>query len=90
MKVRIEVPQNVRHDAYLTREWVDGVEEWGRETGMDAAYYSYYYDDVDLQFLGKPRGKHAVFTVEPDYVWMFSMKWNAVPHKTIRLKKDNI
>jgi hypothetical protein len=91
MKIRVKVPEEICQqglpaaESLLISEWVDEVLLWGMETGMDIAFYSFYYEHENekmvygLRYRTKP---WAVFTVEKDYTFMFSLKWGALMHKS--------
>lgn len=87
MKIRVKIPEeycielngvNSLHYEEKRQQFVDDIIMWGMEIEMDIAFYAYY----------RPKDWHwgdrnlwAVFTVEPDYLYMFSLKWGAVLHK---------
>lgn len=88
MKVRVAIPEEIwrRHDsADLEQEFIDDILLWGMETELDVAFYTTV---TDYEFPGQPRWnsgrrlrKWAVFTVEAENTFMFTLKWNALLHK---------
>ncbi len=90
MKIRVKLPDNLATDYYSNgvvneqhyrrQEFIDDILMWGMETEIDIAFYSYYWP---ADKIGKLRNRemYAVFTVEEDYSYMFSLKWGALMHK---------
>ena len=86
MKIRVKIPAeliNLRDPSFL-QDWIDDILIWGMETEMDIAFYSYYYDPTDKYQTSKNRW--AIFTVDNDYSYMFSLKYGATLHKSQREK----
>jgi hypothetical protein len=88
MKIRVKIPTEIcqpglpAEHSLLISEWIDEILLWGMETGMDIAFYSIYREPVEQNQNRLFRKQWAVFTVESDYSFMFSLKWGALMHKS--------
>jgi hypothetical protein len=82
MKIRVKMPDNIYQDSEAQRKFIDDVLLWGMETEMDIELYTCYneFDDSSKTW-GRPKASWAVFTVEAEYSYMFSLKWGATLHK---------
>jgi hypothetical protein len=83
MKVRIEMPVYLTRDEhkYARQEFVDEILMWAMETELDADFYAFTYErEYDYRW-GKVKKAWAVFTVETDSTFMFTLKWGALMHK---------
>jgi hypothetical protein len=78
MKIRVKLPEHIVRDEYACTEFVDNILLWGMETEMDIAFYGYYSPHLSDW---RSKERYAVFTVEADYSYMFSLKWGATLHK---------
>lgn len=89
MKVRVLIPEPVWRGAFPTervQDFIDEVLMWGMETGLDVAHYATIADrefpDVPYRWQqGRVLRKWAVFTIEADNAFMFTLKWGALMHK---------
>jgi len=86
MKIRVRIPDNIAlqyfHKGDVAR-YIDDILLWGMETGMDIEHYTTYPEYEGHRIVRQ----WAVFTVEADFAFMFSLKWGALNHKR---KKDNV
>lgn len=78
MKIRVKIPDEYLRNEELKKEFVDDVLLWGMETGIDIEFYTWWYP-ADRTW--NDRRTWAVFSVEEDYSFMFSLKWGALLHK---------
>lgn len=89
MKIRIRLPDQSMHSAAMVNNQpdsaVDDILLWGMETGMDIAFYRYYTEPGQSW---NDRRRWAVFTVESDYTFMFSLKYGALLHKGAKNEID--
>lgn len=77
MKIRVKIPEELVRNKERVMFFVDEILLWGMETEMDIAFYS-----LAPQYLAwNSREQYAVFNVEADYSYMFSLKWGATLHK---------
>jgi len=92
MKIRVQIPADIRRDDLLTKEYIDDVLYWGLETDIHVSHYTTYYGERVARQGGPQvwnfnnlngRERYAVFTVQPEDVFMFSLRWNATQHKSI-------
>ena len=83
MKVRIEMPLEIARAAedYVRKEFVDEILLWAMETEMDADFYAFTYERDMNVYWGRIKRAWAVFTVEADSTFMFTLKWGALMHK---------
>lgn len=81
MKIRIKIPKEWSANSETCHHFVDDVLFWGMETGMDIAFYGFWNDPTSIY--NKPI-RWAVFTIEADYSFMFTLKWGALLHKQQR------
>ena len=88
MKIRIQFPEEmskfspVAHERRL--EHIDDILLWAMESDMYAEFYSSHYERTPTH---KFVGAWAVFTVEPENMVMFMLRWGARLHKD-RKKND--
>lgn len=78
MKIRVKIPEEYMRSSDSQQRFIDDVLIWGMETEMDIELYTVYRDSGSTW--NKPI-LWAIFTVEADYSYMFSLKWGAVLHK---------
>jgi len=82
MKIRVRLPDASPHSTGMVQNEpdfdVDEILLWGMETGMDIAFYRYYREPGQHW---SDRRRWAVFTVESDYTFMFSLKYGALLHR---------
>lgn len=78
MKVRIKIPGDLNGTDEKRQIFVDDVLLWGMETGMDIDFYAYF---TEPNSTWNNRKVWAVFTIENDYSFMFSLRWGALLHK---------
>lgn len=83
MKIRVKIPEELvgplSTHQYLMQRYVDDILLWGMETEMDIEFYKFYCEPKDNHWNSKQRW--AVFNVEADYSYMFSLKYGATLHK---------
>ena len=77
MKIRVKIPEEIVRYKEQVTFFIDEILLWGMETEMDIAFYS--LAPQCLQW-GK-KEQYAVFNVEADYSYMFSLKYGATLHK---------
>lgn len=85
MKIRIEIPYEFSRKKEVAEKYIDDILLWGMETEMDIAFYG-WHQQPGARWI---TWQYAVFTVEADYSYMFSLRWGAVLHKP-RVKKQLI
>lgn len=80
MKVRIAVPESVirARDSSVRQDFADDILMWAMETEIDAALYAFVTEGYAW---ANDKKMWAVFTIDPDWVFMFSLKWGATLHK---------
>jgi hypothetical protein len=83
MKVRIEMPVYLARDEhkYVRQEFVDEILLWAMETELDADFYAFVYERERDYRWGKVTKAWAVFTVETESTFMFTLKYGALMHK---------
>ncbi len=77
MKIRVKIPEELVRNKDRVMFFVDEILLWGMETEMDIAFYSL----APQHLLWGKKEQYAVFNVEADYSYMFSLKWGATLHK---------
>ena len=80
MKVRIEIPHEHAHDKDTRTMFIDDVLLWCMETEMDASFYTTIAEREDGKW-GRVKSWWAVFTVETEATFYFTLKWGALMHK---------
>ena len=84
MKIRVKIPEEIVghqiHNLEMMQRYVDEILLWGMETDMDIDFYC-YFTPLDERGKWNSRERWAVFTVEQDTAFMFSLKWGALCHK---------
>ena len=89
MKVRVLIPELVWRGAFAAERVQDFIDEillWGMETELDVAHYATiadreFPDEPYYWAQGRVLRKWAVFTIEADNAFMFTLKWGALMHK---------
>lgn len=83
MKIRVKIPFELINTKDRTTlpaltAWVDDILIWGKDTEIDIEFCTYCYDQEDCC----QTNRWAVFTVDNDYSYMFSLKYGATLHKS--------
>jgi len=78
MKIRVKIPEEFVGNKDKVNTFVDDVLLWGLETEMDIIFYNWYHPKDRTR---NDKRLWAVFSVEADYSYMFSLKWGATLHK---------
>ena len=81
MKVRIEIPHQYQRDQYTRQEFIDEVMMWGLETEIDIDYYTIKTEYENNRTWGRVKHMWAVFIVEADMTFLFTLRWGALLHK---------
>jgi hypothetical protein len=77
MKIRVKIPEEIVRYNDKVDFFIDEILLWGMETEMDIVFYS----KAPQQLPWNSREQFAVFSVEDDYSYMFSLKFGATLHK---------
>lgn len=83
MKVRITFPEEVSGNVEKAKQYVDDILLWGLEVDMNVDFYGFYREfSSEPVYSWRNRWRHGIFIIEPEYAFMFSLKWGALQHKT--------
>ena len=89
MKIRVLIPDYIWRGAFAkerVQDFIDEILMWGMETELDVAHYATIADRefpecANWYAQGRTLRKWAVFTIEADDAFMFTLKWGALMHK---------
>lgn len=80
MKIRVNIPPPISQSKDASTKFTDDILLWGMETGLDVALYT--ITPNFNHFIPRGDSRIAVFTVEGDMSFMFSLKWGAMLYKS--------